>query len=64
MSAMLEIAVCYGILAWLGCWDVDLAVRLLPGPLTADLMLKFLIVTICLVIVLVAMARHGWLWSA
>lgn len=59
---MMEIAVVYGIVAWLACWDIDLAVRLLPGPLTADLVLKFLVVTVCLVVVLVKLARAHWLW--
>ena len=59
---MQEVAIVYFVVAWLTAWDIDLAVRLLPGPLTADLALKFLVVTVCLVVVLVKSARAHWLW--
>lgn len=62
MIWLLTIAAVYAILAWLACWDIDLAVRLLPGPLTADLVLKFVVVTICLLVICVNLARAHWLW--
>ena len=59
---MQELAIVYGIVAWLAAWDIDLAVIVARGPLTVDPVLKFIVVTICLVVVLVKLARAHWLW--
>jgi hypothetical protein len=57
-----EIAIVYFVVAWLAAWDIDLAVIVARGPLTVDPALKFVVVTICLVVVLVKLARAHWLW--
>ncbi len=62
MPDALAVPVWYGVLAWLACWDVTLAVHLAPGPLGAELVLHFLIVTACLLVVLVKLAGRRWLW--
>ena len=59
---MQELAIVYGIVAWLAAWDIDLAIIIARGPLTVDPVLKFIVVTICLVVVLVKLARAHWLW--
>ena len=59
---MQEIAIVYFVVAWLEAWAIDLAVIVARGPLTVDPALKFVVVTICLVVVLVKLARAQWLW--
>jgi hypothetical protein len=59
---MQEIAIVYFVVAWLAAWDIDLVVMVVRGPLTVDPVLKFIVVTICLVVVLVKLARARWLW--
>jgi hypothetical protein len=60
---MLERAVVYFVVAWLACWTVDLIVAVARGPVTIDPILKLLIVAVCLIIVMIGLARHGWLWA-
>lgn len=60
---MQERAIVYFIVAWLACWAVDLIVVVASTPPAIDPILKLLIVLICLIVVLVGLARHGWLWS-
>ena len=60
---MQERAIVYAVVAWLACWLVDLIVIVARGPVLIDPILKLLIVLICLIIVLVGLARHGWLLS-
>jgi hypothetical protein len=57
-----EIAIVFVVVAWLTAWDVDLAVLVSRGPLTVDPAIKFVVVTVCLVVVLVKLARAHWLW--
>jgi hypothetical protein len=59
---MQEIAIAYVVVAWLTAWEVDLAVLVSRSPLTVDPALKFVVVTICLLVVLVKLARAHWLW--
>jgi hypothetical protein len=59
---MQEIAIVYAVVAWLAGWDIDLAVIVARGPLMVDPVLKFVVVTICLVVVLVKLAQAHWLW--
>jgi hypothetical protein len=58
---MQERAIVYCVVAWLACWLVDLIVIVARGPVMIDPILKLIIVLLCLVIVLIGLARHGWL---
>jgi hypothetical protein len=58
---MQERAIVYFVVAWLACWLVDLVIVVARGPVMIDPVLKLIIVLVCLVIVLVGLARHGWL---
>jgi hypothetical protein len=58
---MQERAIVYAAVAWLACWLVDLIVIVARGPVLIDPILKLVIVLLCLVIVLVGLARHSWL---
>jgi hypothetical protein len=58
---MQERAIVYAIVAWLACWLVDLIVIVARGPVLIDPILKLVIVLLCLVIVLIGLARHAWL---
>ena len=58
---MQEIAIVYGIIAWLACWLVDLIIIVARGPLLIDPILKLVIVLVCLLIIVVRLARHGWM---
>jgi hypothetical protein len=58
---MQERAIVYFIVAWLACWLVDLILVVARGPVMIDPILKLVIVLVCLIIVLVALSRHGWL---
>jgi hypothetical protein len=60
---MQERAIVYFVVAWLACWLVDLIVIVARGPVMIDSILKLIIVLLCLVIVLIGLARHGWLLS-
>ena len=57
---MMAVAVVYGILAYLGCWDVRLLVAVARGPVLPETIAEFIIVTICLVLILLALFRHSW----
>jgi H+/Cl- antiporter ClcA len=59
---MQEIAIVYGITAWLLCWWIDLAVIVFRGPVMPDPLLKLIIVTVALMAILVTLQRHHWLW--
>ena len=58
---MQERAIVYFVVAWLACWLVDLVIVVARGPVLIDPILKLIIVLVCLVIVLVGLARHAWL---
>ena len=58
---MQEKAIVYAVVAWLGCWLVDLIVIVARGPVLIDPILKLVIVLLCLAIVLLGLVRHGWL---
>jgi hypothetical protein len=58
---MQEKAIVYAIIAWLACWLVDLIIIVARGPVMIDPILKLVIVLVCLIIILVGLARHGWL---
>jgi hypothetical protein len=58
---MQEKAIVYAVVAWLACWLVDLVIIVARGPVLIDPILKLLIVLVCLIIVLVGLARHRWL---
>ena len=58
---MQEKAIVYFVVAWLACWLVDLIVIVARGPVLIDPILKLIIVLLCTVIVLVGLARSGWL---
>jgi hypothetical protein len=60
---MQERAIVYFIVAWLGCWLVDLVVAVIRGPMNIDPILKLIIVLLCLAVVLAGLWRHGWLAS-
>lgn len=61
---MQERAIVYAVVAWLACWLVDLIIMVARGPVLIDPVLKLLIVGICLLVVLLGLARHGWLLAA
>ncbi len=58
---MQERAIVYFVVAWLACWLIDLVIIVVRGPVLIDPILKLLVVLVCLVIVLVGLARHAWL---
>ena len=58
---MQEKAIVYFVLAWLACWLVDLVVIVARGPVLIDPILKLVIVLMCLIVIMVGLARHGWL---
>ena len=60
---MQEKAIVWFVVAYLACWAVDLIVIVARGPLLIDPILKLLIVLICLVVILIGLARAGWLRS-
>jgi hypothetical protein len=61
---MQEKALVYGIVAWLACWLVDLIIIVARGPVLIDPILKLIIVLLCLAVILLGLARNGWLVSA
>lgn len=61
---MQEVAIVYFVEAWLACWVIDLLVAVTRGPsVPMDPLLKLIVVSICLVIVTIRLARRGWLWG-
>ena len=58
---MQERAIVYFIVAWLACWLVDLVIIVARGPVMIDPILKLIIVLICLIMVLVGLAKARWL---
>jgi hypothetical protein len=60
---MQAISITYGILAWLSCWWIDITVALLRSPLWIDLIFKFGVVTICLLIIIVSLVRRRGLFN-
>jgi hypothetical protein len=57
---MQEKAIVYFVVAWLGCWLVDLIFITARTPLP-DPIVKLVIVAICLILVLIAMSKANWL---
>ena len=49
---MQEIAIYYGVVAWLTCWWIDLTVVIVRGPVFIDPILKWIVVLVCLIIIL------------
>ena len=60
---MQEKAIVYFVVAWLAGWLIDLIVVVTRGPVLIDPILKLAIVLVCLLIILLGLARHGWLLS-
>jgi hypothetical protein len=59
---MQEKALVYFVVAYLAGWLIDLVVIVARGPaLQIDPVLKLLVVLVCLIIILVGLARHNWL---
>jgi hypothetical protein len=58
---MQEKAIVYFIVAWLACWLVDLVIIVARGPVLIDPILKLIIVLVCLIIILVSLAKLRWL---
>ena len=58
---MQEVAITYGILAWLVCWLIDLVVMVARGPLFIDPILKLIVVALCAGVLIYRLSRHGWL---
>jgi len=58
---MLEIAVSYGILAWLTCWWADVTFLFIRSPLFYELDFKFVVLTICLIFIVFGLYRNRWL---
>jgi hypothetical protein len=64
MDGMLTTAVAYYVVAILSAWSIDLIVTVARGPVMIDTILKLICVILCLVMVLVGLARHKWLLGA
>jgi len=60
---MQEVAIVYFVIAWLACWAVDLIIIVASRPIMLDPVVKLVIVLVCLIIILLRLARHGWLLS-
>jgi hypothetical protein len=58
---MQERAIVFFIVAWLGCWLVDLLIQLSSRPLMLDPILKAIIVLVCLAIIVFGLSRQRWL---
>jgi len=59
-----EFTIVYFIVAWLGCWAIDLTVLVARSPaIPIDPVLKLIVVLVCLILILIKLARHGWLLS-
>ena len=61
---MQEKAIVYAVVAWLATWLVDLIVIVARGPVLIDPILKLVIVLLCLIVILIGLARHGWLLAS
>lgn len=57
----MEVAILYGVIAWLGCLLVDLTIIIVRGPMDIGPVVKWLAVLVCLVIIMMRTASHGWL---
>lgn len=60
---MQEVALTYGIVAWLCCWWIDLLIAVMRTPFWIDLFLKFSVVTFCLTIIIFCLVRCGGLFN-
>jgi hypothetical protein len=58
---MQEKAIVYFVVAWLSAWVIDLVMVVARGPVLIDPIIKLIVVLICLIIVLVTLARANWL---
>jgi hypothetical protein len=58
---MQERAIVYFVVAWLACWLIDLVIVVARGPVLIDPILKLVVVLVCLIVILIALARVGWL---
>jgi hypothetical protein len=58
---MQERAIVYFVVAYLGCWLVDLLIQITSRPLMLDPLAKAIIVLLCLAIVLFGLVRSRWL---
>ena len=58
---MQERAIVYFVIAYLACWLVDLVVIVARGPVVIDPIAKFIIVLLCLIVVMIGLARSRWL---
>lgn len=59
---MQEIAIAYGVWAWITVWWLDLLFAIVVGPLTLLGILRFVVVTIAMVVISFALFRHRWLF--
>jgi hypothetical protein len=63
MPAAMDVAISWGIWAWITTWWLALLVGLLGGPLMVLPVLNFIVVTVAMVIISSALFRHRlWLW--
>jgi len=59
---MQEKSIVYFVVAYLACWLVDLVIIAARSPVVLiDPILKLIIVLVCLIIVLVGLAKARWL---
>jgi hypothetical protein len=58
---MQEKAIVYYVLAVLACWAIDLVMAVARGPVMIDPIVKLIVVVACLVVVVLGLARRGWL---
>ena len=63
MNDMASIALTYTFLAWLAGWWIDLLVTVARGPVLIDPILKLIVVTVCLVVIVVMLWKHHWLFA-
>lgn len=62
MPDMMVIAVSYVAWAYTTVWWLDLLFAIVVGPLTLLGILRFVVVTIAMLIISFALFRHRWLW--
>ena len=58
---MQEVAIAYGIWAWITTWWLGLLFGIVVGPLMLLPILNFIVVSIAMLIISFALFRHRWL---
>ena len=59
---MQEIAISYGVWAWITTWWLGLLFGIVTAPLMLLPILNFIVVTIAMAVITFALFRKRWLW--